>query len=136
MSLILRTATRFLLPLLLLFSLFLLLRGHNSPGGGFVGGLVAAAAFALYALAFDVATARQLLRIDPRQLIAVGLLVALGSGLVAWLARKPFMTGQWGSITLPGIGPVHLGTPLFFDVGVYLVVVGVTLTIILSLAEE
>jgi multicomponent Na+:H+ antiporter subunit B len=136
MSLILQTATRFLLPLLLLFSFFLLLRGHNSPGGGFVGGLVSAAAFALYALAFDVATARRLLRIDPRQLIAVGLLVALASGVVAWLARKPFMTGQWGYVTLPGAGPVHLGTPLFFDIGVYLVVVGVTLTIILSLAEE
>lgn len=136
MSLILRTATRFLLPLLLLFSLFLLLRGHNSPGGGFVGGLVAAAAFALYALAFDVAAARQLLRIDPRQLIAVGLLVALASGMVAWLAREPFMTARWGDITLPGIGPVPLGTPLIFDLGVYLVVVGVMLTIILSLAEE
>lgn len=136
MSLILQTATRFLLPLLLLFSFFLLLRGHNSPGGGFVGGLVAAAAFALYALAFDVTAARQLLRIDPRQLIAIGLLVALGSGVVAWLARQPFMTGQWFSLTLPGVGPVHLGTPLFFDMGVYLVVVGVTLTIILALAEE
>ncbi len=136
MSLILRTATRFLLPLLLLFSLFLLLRGHNSPGGGFVGGLVAAAAFALYALAFDVAAARQLLRIDPRQLIAVGLLVALASGMVAWLAREPFMTGQWSYITVLGIGPVPLGTPLIFDLGVYLVVVGVMLTIILSLAEE
>ncbi len=72
MSLILSTATRYLLPLLLLFSLFLLLRGHNEPGGGFVGGLVAVAAFALYALAAGTQEARSLLRVDTRTLMAVG----------------------------------------------------------------
>lgn len=136
MSLILRTATRLLLPLLLLFSVFLLLRGHNSPGGGFIGGLVAASAFALYALAFDVAAARRMLRVDPRRLTAAGLLVALGCGSVPLLLGRPFMTGQWLHLALPGAGTVHLGTPMVFDVGVYLVVAGVTLTIILSLAEE
>ncbi len=72
-SLILSTATRYMLPLLLLFSIFLLLRGHNEPGGGFVGGLVAAAAFALYAIAFDVATARRTLGVETlkrRELLA------------------------------------------------------------------
>ena len=65
-SLLLRTAARFLVTLLLLFSIFLLLRGHNEPGGGFVGGLVAAGAFALYGLASNVVEARRALRVDTR----------------------------------------------------------------------
>lgn len=132
-SLILQTATRFLVPLLLLFSFFLLLRGHNAPGGGFVGGLVAAAAIALYAIAEGVAAARQLLRVDPRSLIAAGLCVATASGILPLLGGGIFLTGLW--VVASGNRPA-LGTPLLFDVGVYLVVLGVTVTIILSLAEE
>lgn len=135
-SLILRTATRLLVTLLLLFSLFLLWRGHNAPGGGFVGGLVAAAAFALFAIAYDLHAARRLLRIDPRTLIGAGLLVAAGSGVTALLRGQPFMTGQWAAVPLPGVGRVDLGTPILFDVGVYLVVVGVVLTIVFSMMEE
>jgi len=133
-SLILSTATRYLLPLLLLFSIFLLLRGHNEPGGGFAGGLVAAAAFALYAIAHNVADARRVLRIDPRLLVGLGLLTALSSGLIGLLAGYPFMTGLWSTRSLPVLGKV--GTPLLFDLGVYLVVIGITLLIIFSLAEE
>jgi multicomponent Na+:H+ antiporter subunit B len=132
-SLILSTATRYILPLLLLFSIFLLLRGHNEPGGGFVGGLVAAAAFALYAIAFDVATARRTLGVDTRTLIGLGLLVALSSALAALIAGQPFMTGLWSEYAVPLLGKV--GTPLLFDTGVYLVVIGVALTIIFGLAE-
>lgn len=132
-SLILSTATRYILPLLLLFSVFLLLRGHNEPGGGFVGGLVAAAAFALYAIAYDVATARQVLGIDPRTLIGLGLLVALCSGIAGLATGQPFMTGLWSEYAVPILGKV--GTPLLFDIGVYLVVIGVMLTIIFALAE-
>ena len=73
-SLILRSAARLLLPLLLLFSIFLLLRGHNEPGGGFSGGLVAAAAFALLTIATDVPTTRRTLRMSPRVFIGAGLL--------------------------------------------------------------
>jgi multicomponent Na+:H+ antiporter subunit B len=134
--LILPTAARLLLPLLLLFSAFLLLRGHNAPGGGFAAGLVAAAAFALYAIATDVRAARRALGVAPRALLGVGLLVALASGLLAVLVGSPFLTGLWGSLLLPGVGQVDVGTPLLFDVGVYLVVVGMALTIVLSLAEE
>ncbi len=134
MSLILSTATRYLLPLLLLFSIFLLLRGHNEPGGGFVGGLVAAAAFSLHALAYGVAMARRLLAVDPRTLIGLGLLVALVSGLFGLALEVPFMTGFWSQRTLPVLGKV--GTPLLFDTGVYLVVIGVILTVFFSLLEE
>ena len=82
MTLIYSTATRYLLPVLLLFSVFLLFRGHNQPGGGFVGGLVAAAAFTVYAIAFKVQSALMLLGTHPRNLIASGIAIALGSGLV------------------------------------------------------
>jgi multicomponent Na+:H+ antiporter subunit B len=132
-SLILSTATRYLLPLLLLFSIFILLRGHNDPGGGFVGGLVAAATFGLYAIAHNVAKAQQTLNVNPRTLIGVGLLIAVGSGLVSVLAGKPFMTGVWGEQAIPVLGKI--GTPIIFDFGVYLVVIGVILTIIFSLAD-
>ncbi len=133
-SLILSTATRYILPLLLLFSFFLLIRGHNEPGGGFIGGLVAAAAFALYAIAFDVQRARQILRLDPRMLIGIGLMLAVFSGFFAWLLGEPFMTAFWTKQAWPIFGKV--GTPFLFDVGVYLVVLGVILKIIFSLAEE
>jgi multicomponent Na+:H+ antiporter subunit B len=135
-SLILRTATRFLLPLLLLFSLSLLVRGHHEPGGGFSGGLVAAAAFALYRFAFGAEDAARILPVDPRALIGAGLLVAIGSGSLALLAGRPLMTGLWGRVPVPGVGDLDVGTPLLFDVGVYFAVVGVTLSIILPLGEE
>ena len=133
-SIILSTATRYLLPLLLMFSIFLLLRGHNEPGGGFVGGLVAAAALTLYALALGLRPARQVLEVDPRTLISFGLLAAAVSGLPALFGNMDFMTGLWGGQALPVIG--KLGTPLLFDVGVYLVVTGITLTIIFALLEN
>lgn len=133
-SLILGTATRYLLPLLLLFSIYLLLRGHNEPGGGFAGGLVAAAAFALYTIAYGVTQARRTLHIDPIKLTALGLLLALGSGLLGLLSGRPFMTGLWSAQTIPVLGKA--GTPVLFDLGVYLVVIGITLTIIFALADE
>lgn len=134
MSLILTTASTFLMPLLMLFSVFLLLRGHNAPGGGFSGGLVAAAAFALYGIASGPDAARRALVVDPRRLIPVGLLLALGSGLLPFFARLPFLTGLWASVPM-GDRVLSLGTPLLFDAGVYFVVLGVTLTVILTLAQ-
>ncbi len=132
-SVILQTSTRYLLPLLLLLALFLLLRGHNEPGGGFVGGLVAASAIALYALSAGVAEARRLVRVDLRTLMAVGLTLAVGAGLLAFFAGDPLLTGLWLSWPVPVVG--KLGTPLLFDVGVFLVVVGVTLKILFTLME-
>ncbi len=135
-SLIFQTATRYLFPILLIFSIYLLLRGHNYPGGGFVGGLAASAGFALFALAYDTRTARQLLCATPRQVVAGGLLLAAGSGVIGLLRGRPFLTGTWLKIDLPGAARLDFGTPLLFDIGVYLVVLGVTLMIIFSLAEE
>ncbi|QDU35978.1 Na(+)/H(+) antiporter subunit B [Maioricimonas rarisocia] len=135
-TVILRTATRALLPLLLLFSVFLFLRGHNEPGGGFVGGLMATGAITLYAMANGVAAARRVLRVSPRTLIGAGLLLGLGSGLLPILFGRDFLTGLWTTATVPGLGELHLGTPLLFDVSVYSVVTGVTLAFVLTLLEE
>ena len=135
-SLILQTATRLILTLLLLFSIFLLLRGHNEPGGGFVAGLVTSGAFVLYAIAYDVRLARQAIRFEPHIFIGAGLLLATLSGLASLFTGQPFLTGQWVSLTFNQSGAIELGTPLLFDIGVYIVVIGVTLAIILTLAEE
>lgn len=133
-SLILSTAVKYLIPLLLIFSFFLLLRGHNEPGGGFVGGLIAAAAYALYTIANGVENAKQFLRLEPLFLIALGLLIALVSGLISLFAGEIFMTGLWMKNEIPVIGKI--GTPILFDVGVYFLVLGIVTKIIFSLAEE
>jgi multisubunit Na+/H+ antiporter MnhB subunit len=127
---IFKTGARTLMPLLLLFAVFLLWRGHNDPGGGFVGGLVAAAAFALYLMAYGVHRARRALIVRPMTLLGAGLLVALVSSIPAALRGQPFLTAQWI------IEPLTLGTPVLFDIGVFLVVTGVVLMMIFSLAEE
>jgi multicomponent Na+:H+ antiporter subunit B len=132
-SLIVRSSTRFLLPLMLLFSVFLLVRGHNEPGGGFVGGLTAATAFTLVLLADGLEAARRLLRVAPLSLVAAGLTVALASGLPALLQGRPYMTGVWLAVPLPVVGKI--GSPVVFDVGVYLVVLGIVLAILFALAE-
>ena len=127
---IFQTAARYLMPLLLAFAVYLLVRGHNEPGGGFVGGLVAAAGFALYMISCGVERARQVLWLKPMTLLAAGLSIALLSGVPAAIRGQPFMTAQWtGEL-------VQIGTPVLFDVGVFLVVSGVALMMIFSLAEE
>lgn len=133
-SIILTTATRFLFPLLLLFSVFVTTRGHQEPGGGFVGGLVAAAAFALYTLDNGVPAAERVMHVRPRTLIASGLTLALSSATFSLLLGDPFMTGQWSNVTFPVLG--RLSTPAFFDFGVYFVVIGVVSTIIFTLFGE
>jgi multisubunit Na+/H+ antiporter MnhB subunit len=133
-SSILQTAVRLLMPLLLLFAVFLTLRGHNQPGGGFVGGLVVAASFVLYSIAFSVDAARRALLVRPSTLLGTGLLVALVSGLPAVLAGQPFMTAIWTTIPT-GSTALAVGTPLVFDVGVFLAVIGVVLTIVFTLAD-
>jgi multicomponent Na+:H+ antiporter subunit B len=135
-SLLLKTVARMLLPALLIFSVFILLRGHHEPGGGFIGGLIATLAFSLYKLAYGVQTTKKMLPFSLPVLIGFGLLAAATSGLVSILKGKPYLTGQWASLDLPVLGHLDLGTPLLFDTGIYCVVLGVTLLIVLSLAEE
>jgi multicomponent Na+:H+ antiporter subunit B len=135
-GLILPTATTYLMPVLLLFSVFLLLRGHNEPGGGFAGGLVAAAACVLLSIASGVRWASRTLRADPRSLIGAGLLTMLLSGFVApLLAGEAYLASLWWTFDIAGY-PLSVGSPLLFDVGVYLGVTGTVLLITFALEEE
>jgi len=136
-SLILRTAARVIMPLQLAFSLVLLLRGHNEPGGGFIGGLVAACGIALHGVAHGIPAARRLLRVPPQMLIGLGLLLAAASGFAGVFQGLPFMTGLWGgSVPTLVAGELKFGTPLLFDTGVYLVVAGVAVLMVFSMAED
>ncbi len=134
-SVIFKTTSLLLVTLFLVFSFFLLWRGHDEPGGGFAGGLMAAAAFALYTIAYGAPSARENLLVDSRYIIAAGLALATVSGIPALLVGDPFMRGLWIDIDLAG-RELKVGTPLLFDVGVYLTVLGVVATIVFALAEE
>lgn len=136
-SLILSTATRLLVALMLLFSIYMLLRGHNDPGGGFIGGLLAGIGFALYAIAHGTAAARQALRFEPQAIAMVGLGIALLAGLWAAVFGDPLFTGQWWFVgASDGDKGLPISSVLVFDIGVYLVVVGAVLTLVLGLEEE
>lgn len=133
-SILLPVATRYLMPLLLVFSIFLLIRGHNEVGGGFVGGLVASSALILYGIANSPEALRKLLPISPERLVASGLCLGFISGLLPMFTGKPFMTSIWLKTEIPVLGKV--GTPLLFDAGVYLLVTGIVIWILLTFAEE
>ena len=135
-SLILRTATRLLVSMILVFSVYLLLRGHNAPGGGFAGALVAGTGFALYIMAEGSDSVRRAIRIDPRRMIVFGMGLALVSGLAGLIAGKPFLTGLWWTIAEINGKEIVVGTPLFFDIGVFVIVLGTILTLILALEEN
>lgn len=132
-STILKTASNYFLPLLLLFSVFILLRGHYFSGGGFVGGLVASIAFVLYAFGNGLERTYQLFKYNPTTFIPVGLSISFLSGFLPMLGGEAFMTALWLEDPIPVIGSI--GTALFFDIGVYIVVIGVTLTILLTISE-
>ncbi len=121
-SLILLTSSRLVLPGALIFSLYVLLRGHNEPGGGFIGGLIAAAGFVVHALPRGRDSLLSTLRVSPKAMIGAGLALALVSGLPALFLAQPYLTHQW---PLPDLG---VGTTLLFDVGVYFAVIGAVLT--------
>jgi multisubunit Na+/H+ antiporter MnhB subunit len=139
-SLILSTATRFVAPLMLAYSLFILLRGHNEPGGGFIGGLIAATAFALYAKAEGTAAARRALRIDPAMVSLAGLGVAVAAGVLGWADGGSFLASTWPLVEFDDaghkVGGVPFGTAALFDTGVYLVVVGAIAGLFLELEED
>ena len=130
-SIILRIATRVVAGLILMFSAYLLFRGHHAPGGGFAGALVAGTGFSLFSIAEGPEAVRRALRVDPLALVGVGLLVAMGAGLAAVAAGQPFLTGLWWPVD--SAGAAVIGTPLVFDVGVFLVVLGTILTLVLQL---
>lgn len=132
---VLSQAGRTLFPWLVVLSLMVLYRGHNLPGGGFIGGLLGAAAFILLGLGDGMAAARRRLRLDPVTVLGIGLGVAVLSGLPGLFGeKKSYFVDQWlPDFSLPLLGEIHIGTPFLFDLGVYIVVVGFVLHTVFSL---
>jgi multisubunit Na+/H+ antiporter MnhB subunit len=137
-SIILSTATRILVPLILALSFFVFMRGHNAPGGGFIGGLLAATAFALIEKARGLAAARRALRFRPQSIAATGLGLALLSGIWGGLGDGVFLKGVWPFVSVDDAGNKHglpLGSIPLFDLGVYLVVLGTVCGLLFALEE-
>ncbi|MGB0964574.1 MAG: MnhB domain-containing protein [Litorivicinus sp.] len=137
-SLVLSTVTRLLAPLLLVFSIFVLLRGHNEPGGGFIGGLLAAIAFILINKAEGTRVARRALRMLPLTLAGLGLSASLVAGFWGLFAGGSFLQGIWPLISVQADGSkagIAAGSILLFDIGVYLVVIGAVTGIYLALED-
>lgn len=133
-TVIFRTAAPIIVALMLVFSVFVLLRGHNQPGGGFIGGLIAAAAIAVYGMATGVAHVRRALRVHPITLAGFGLLLAGLSGFVAFPFEMPYLTGLWEVFHF-GDTEVAISTPGLFDIGVYFVVLGTMSAAALALED-
>ena len=132
-SLLLRTMVRILMPLILLFSLFVFARGHHEPGGGFVGGLVAASGLVLWIVSEGATTAQSRLWIKPSTIVAFGLSLAALAAILPVFFEHAVMTSMWWPLPLPGGGHFDLGTTTIFDLGVYLVVMGTVLLFVFTL---
>lgn len=179
-TLILGTAIRLLVPIFQLFSLYILFRGHNHPGGGFIGGLVGSIGYIFYAMVYgpkavvhtffnmhvfvedraehpsrsryylhtlkkntwqrketsrqQEGPAKRLIRLEPMHLIAAGLFIAAASGLPGMFLGEAYMSALWTDFYLPMLGKP--GTPILFDLGVYLMVIGVVLKITFIMSED
>ena len=133
--LILATLSRVLLPMALLVSVFIFLRGHNLPGGGFIAGLVTAVALILQYVASGVQWTQSRLPLNYQGMAGLGVLIAGLTGLGSWLFDRPFLTSAFGHFDIPLIGEIELATAMLFDLGVYLTVVGATLLILANLGK-
>lgn len=133
-TVIFRAFAPYLTALMLIYSVFVTLRGHNEPGGGFIGGLIAASAFAIYGIAFGPGAMRRAAVVHPISVAACGLLLSALSGLPSLVFAEPYLTSQWVSPTVFGT-VIDLSTPMLFDIGVYLVVVGAFTSIALILED-
>lgn len=131
-TVILRTIAPLLVLTMLVFSVFVLLRGHNEPGGGFIGGLIAASAIAIYGVAMGVPHVRRAIRVHPITIAGLGVFVAGLSGLLSLAAGASYLTGLWATFSV-GETDIAVSTPMLFDIGVYLVVFGTVSAIALAL---
>lgn len=134
-TVIFRTIAPALAAVMMVFSVFVLLRGHNQPGGGFIGGLIAASAVAMYGIAEGVEKVRRAMKVDPTVIAGFGVLLAAGSGLLSLAYRVPFMTGIWAIMQIDNT-EVAISTPMVFDIGVYCVVLGTIAAVALALEED
>jgi multicomponent K+:H+ antiporter subunit A len=127
---------RLLLPVAGLISVYFLIRGHNLPGGGFVGGLIFATAIVLQYMVGGILWVEARPRIHPQYWIALGLLAAGAAAMMVWWAARPFLSAIALDLPVPLIGTVHLSTVLLFDIGVYMLVVGATVLVLVALAHQ
>jgi len=135
-DLILRSVTKLIVFIILTLAIYLFFSGHNAPGGGFIGGLVLASAIVLLLLTYDIETFRYSIPFDFKIVGAIGSLIVLLTGIGAILFGKPFLTQSFATINIPLIGVREISTVTFFELGVALAVVGVVITIILSISED
>jgi multicomponent Na+:H+ antiporter subunit B len=135
-SVILQLAAKYLRWLLIVFSVLALIRGHNNPGGGFIGGLMAGLAVVYRGFAYDAFLIKERMQNWPEWMIAGGLFGILLSFLPSLLSGKTLMAGVWLKIPLPLIGELKLGSPFLFDIGVFFTVIGVTLMFVFSLTQK
>lgn len=133
---LLQSITKVVVFIILTLALYLFFSGHNNPGGGFVGGLVLASSFVLMLLAFDMDTVKQGIPVDFKLVAATGAAIVLLTGFGATIFGEPFLYQTFTMIELPLFGKVELATVTIFETGVALAVVGVVVTIILSISED
>lgn len=135
-ELILQSVTKVVVFIILTLGMYLFFSGHNAPGGGFIGGLVLASAFVLLLLAYDIETVKRGIPVDFKLVAAAGVLMVLLSGLVPIIFGDPFLNQTFAYFDIPFFGVMELSTVTFFESGVALTVVGVVVTIILSISED
>lgn len=133
---ILQSITKVVVLIIFTLAIYLFFSGHNNPGGGFISGLILAAAFSLMFLAFDIETIRQGIPLDFKKIAATGAFIVVATGLGAVLFGEPFLKHTFVKVTLPIFGLTELTTVTLFDAGVALAVVGVVVTIILTISED
>ncbi|KYG33402.1 Na(+)/H(+) antiporter subunit B [Alkalihalobacillus trypoxylicola] len=132
----LRTITRIVVLIILIFSVYLFFAGHNNPGGGFIGGLMTASALLLMYLVFNIQTIKSVINIKFEAVIGIGLIVTILTGVIGVFNGDAYLTQYFDYFQIPIFGETELATALPFDLGIYLVVVGIALTIILAIAED
>lgn len=135
-SIILQIAARYLKWILIVFAVLALYRGHNHPGGGFIGGLMAGLAIVYRGFAFNAFQIKEELKDRPERYIALGLSTILLSFVPSLIKNATLMTGIWISVPLPFGEELKLGTPFLFDIGVFFTVIGVTLMFVFSLTQK
>ncbi|RUL46940.1 MULTISPECIES: Na(+)/H(+) antiporter subunit B [Lysinibacillus] len=133
---ILQFTAKLVFFIIFFYAVHIFFAGHYTPGGGFVGGLVTASAIVLLVIAFDIKTVQSIIPINYLSLVAVGLIIAGGTAAFSMFMNEPFFTHYFDYFYLPLIGKTSLHTAALFDLGVYLVVVGVTMTIIQTIGED
>lgn len=133
---ILHTVTKIAVIIIFTFSIYLFYGGHHNPGGGFIGGLSVASGITLLFLTFDIETVRKNIPFDFKNVAAIGVLIAIFTGMGGLFFGQPFLTQTFGYFDLPIFGETELATALLFDTGVALAVIGTAVTIILTISDD